>query len=87
MRRQVSEQEKDIAFLKKASAYFAPINQSLAVHLLAAEYANSAVHRMARLLEVSAAGLYKHHGPSMTTALDQRRQRRAGPEIKILAIH
>ena len=54
---------------------------------MAAEYANSAVHRMARLLEVSTSGFYKHQGRSRATALDQRRQRRADLEIKILAIH
>lgn len=54
---------------------------------MAAEYANSAVHRMARLLEVSTSGFYKHQGRSVTTRLAQRQQRRADLEIKILAIH
>ncbi len=48
LRRQDSEQEKDIAFLKKA---------------------NSAVHRMARLLEVSTSGFYENQGRSVTNRL------------------
>ena len=54
---------------------------------MAAEYANSAVARMARLLEVSTSGFYKHQGRSVTTRLAQRQQRRADLEVKILDIH
>lgn len=42
---------------------------------------------MVRLLELSASGVYKHQGGSMTTALDHRRQRRADLEIESLATH
>ncbi|PCK22716.1 hypothetical protein CHR55_31560 [Rhodococcus qingshengii] len=54
---------------------------------MAAEYANSAVYRMARLLEVSTSGFYKHQGRSVTTKLGERQQRKTDLEVKILAIH
>ncbi len=54
---------------------------------MAAEYANSAVVRIARLLEVSTSGFYKHQGRSVTTRLGERQQRRADLEVKILDIH
>lgn len=54
---------------------------------MAAECANSAVQRMARLLEVSTSGFYKHQGRSVSTRLGERQQRRADLEVKILDIH
>lgn len=54
---------------------------------MAAEYANSAIHRMARLLEVSTSGFYKHQSLSVKTRLEERQQCRADLEVKILAIH
>ncbi|AKE01242.1 integrase (plasmid) [Rhodococcus erythropolis] len=54
---------------------------------MAAEYANFAIHRMARLLNVSTSGFYKHQGLSVRTRLDDRKQRRADLEVKILDIH
>jgi len=55
--------------------------------LMAAEYATYTITRMARLLNVSPAGYYKHRGRSERTELEQRRQRRADLEVKILGIH
>ncbi|WP_424810210.1 IS3 family transposase [Rhodococcus sp. 27YEA15] len=54
---------------------------------MAAECANSAIHRMSRLLMVSTSGFYKHQGRSVTTRVGERQQRRADLEIKIIAIH
>ncbi|UPU46535.1 IS3 family transposase (plasmid) [Rhodococcus qingshengii JCM 15477] len=42
---------------------------------------------MARLLEVSTSGFYKHQGRSVTTRLEERQKRRADLERKILTIH
>lgn len=42
---------------------------------------------MARLLEVSTSGFYKHQGRSVATRLDERQRRRTDLEMKILAIH
>ncbi|MBT2268956.1 IS3 family transposase, partial [Rhodococcus erythropolis] len=55
--------------------------------LIAAECANFAIHRMARLLDVSTSGFYKHQGRSVRTRLGERNQRRADLEVKILDIH
>lgn len=54
---------------------------------MAAECANSAIDRMARLLQVSTSGFYKHQGRSVTTRLGERQQRRADLEVKITEIH
>lgn len=54
---------------------------------MAAECANSAIDRMARLLHVSTSGFYKHQGRSVTTRLGERQQRRADLEVKIAHIH
>ncbi|MDJ0408926.1 MULTISPECIES: transposase [Nocardiaceae] len=78
LRRQVSEQEKDIAFFKKSVRVLRSQSTRVELYsLMAAGYANSAVHRMARLLEVSTSGFYKHQGRSVTTRLAEREQRRA----------
>ncbi|MET3953664.1 transposase InsO family protein/transposase-like protein [Rhodococcus sp. OAS809] len=88
LRRQVSAQEKDIAFLKKRPRISRPINKNRALRVdVRAECANSAIHRMARLLEVSTSGFYKHQGRSVTTRLDERQRRRTDLEMKLLAIH
>lgn len=54
---------------------------------MAAEYATFAIHRMSGLLDVSTSGFYKHQGRSVRTQLNERRQRRADLEVKILDIH
>ena len=55
--------------------------------MIAAECANFAIHRMARLLNVSTSGFCKHQGRSVRTRLGERLQRRADLEVKILDIH
>lgn len=54
---------------------------------MAAEYATFGVQRMARLLEVSASGHYKHQIRFTTTCLTGHQQRRADLEVKIIDIH
>ncbi|MCS4257856.1 hypothetical protein M2405_006183 [Rhodococcus erythropolis] len=52
LRKQVSEQEKDIAFLKRRPRTSRRTNKVDRYSLNAAEYANFAIHRMTRLLNV-----------------------------------
>ncbi|RYF60533.1 MAG: transposase [Comamonadaceae bacterium] len=61
-----------------------PINKSRELcALMAAECANSAIDRMARLLEVSTSGFHKHQGRSGSTRWDECKQRRADLKVKI----
>lgn len=88
LRKQVSEQEKDIAFLKKSVRVLRGESTKIERYsLIAAECAYFAIHRMARLLNVSTSGFYKHQGLSVRTRLGERLQRRADLEVKILDIH
>ncbi|MFD4367025.1 IS3 family transposase [Rhodococcus sp. NPDC058521] len=54
--------------------------------LMAAECATYEIHRMARLLDISRSGFYKHQGRSVRTQLNKPRQRRADLEMKISEI-
>ncbi|MDJ0392414.1 hypothetical protein QMK17_03585 [Rhodococcus sp. G-MC3] len=45
---------------------------------------NPAAYGMARLLEVSTSGFYKHQGRSVAPRLGGRQQRRTDLEVKIL---
>lgn len=54
---------------------------------MAAECANTAITRMARLLQVSTSGYYKHIKRSTTTELTDRRQRKADLAVKIVEHH
>jgi transposase-like protein len=88
LRKQVSEQERDIAFGEKSFGVLRGISTKVELYtLIAAECANFAIHRMARLLNVSTSGFYKHQERSVRTRLGERQQRRADLEVKILDIH
>ena len=54
---------------------------------MAAECANTAITRMARLLEVSTSGYYKRAKHSATTELTDRQQRKADLTVKIVDHH
>jgi putative transposase len=54
---------------------------------MAAECATAAITRMARLLEVSTSGYYKHVKRSITTELTVREQRKADLTVKIVEHH
>ena len=54
---------------------------------MAAECANTAITRMARLLEVSTSGYYKRAKGSATTELTDRQQRKADLIVKIVDHH
>lgn len=54
---------------------------------MAAECATTAITRMARLLEVSTSGYYKHVNRSATTELTDKEQRKADLTVKITTHH
>jgi hypothetical protein len=88
LRKQVAEQEKDIAFLKKSLRVLC--RQPTEVdrfELMAAECATTAITRMARLLEVSTSGYYKRANRSGTIELTDREQRKADLTVKIIDHH
>lgn len=54
---------------------------------MAAECATTAITRMARLLQVSTSGYYKHANRSTATELTEREQRKVDLTVKIVAHH
>ncbi|MGH8965421.1 MAG: IS3 family transposase [Actinomycetes bacterium] len=55
--------------------------------MMAAECANTAITRMAKLLNVSTSGYYDHINRFATTELNNRQQRKADLAVKIIAHH
>ena len=88
LRRQVAEQEKDIAFLKKSLGVLCRQRTEVdRFELMAVECASTAITRMARLLGVSTSGYYQRVHRLAATELTDREQRKADLTAKITTHH
>jgi hypothetical protein len=87
LRKQVAEQEKDIAFLKEPRRTLPPANRSRPVRADGRRVRDYCDHPNGAMLGVSTSGYYKRAKHSATTELTDRGQRKADLTVKIIDHH